>query len=1227
MLLGNRLILAICALIGIWSVAFTAPGAALATRGHVFSTSFGKTGSAKGELSEPAGVAVDEESKDVYVVDKGNNRVEDFTATGTYRGQFNGSGEFEVEGKEEDGTPAPTGAFSSPESIAVDNACTVKKLTPSVCASVDPSNGDVYVVDAAHGVVDKFSADGAYLGQITGTICLDTSGCKANELSMLFPFLAAEPFEGLEAVAVDASGTVWVYEEPKTLVERVDKFSNGPTNAFESSVSTEKTHGIPIQPFLAVGCKGELYVGIFHGGNELIAAVSPEGEVLSSAIESDHSVSGLALEADSCDVYIDGGASVGRFTGAASATSSEELERFEVPGGGGSGVGVDASDEDVVYVADASQDVVDVFSLEPPGPPTIAGAFAAEVTSDSAALHAEVNPRGAETEYSFEYGRCGAGGTTEECATAGYEPPLPAPPGLLGASFEVSNVSLNVQGLLPDTAYHARANVRSKLGSATSSEVVFTTSAAGGFALPDKREWELVSPPDKLGARIETDFEGELTIQAAADGRSVTYATTAPTEAAPEGYTNFMQVLSTHGGAGWRSHDIGIGHAEATGQEVGQGTELRFFSSQLDVALVAPYAGFDPNISLAAHEQTPYLRTNYENGNLEEECAHECFAPLVTGCPAAGEPCAEPIERAADVPPGTKFSTSGACPLEKEFTCGPHFEGATNDLSHVVVSSEQSLTSTRVPGGLYEWNEGHLQLVSLLPTTEGGKPVAGGLGIGEHRGGKQAGAISQDGTRVIWTPIPGEEGLYMRDTETGETLRLDQVQGGSESGSQKPVFQGASSDGSAVFFTDEQQLTANSDASSGEPDLYECAVRVEAGKLTCALSDLTPEKEKDEEPGDAIGSPLGISQDGEWVYFVARGALQANGNASGERPTAHTDNLYVRHEGTTTFIAALAGADSPDWSVSEESSEQAFRSTARVSPNGAWLAFMSQQSLTGYDNRDAASREPDEEVFLYDGETGHLVCASCNPTGERPTGLVATEGSLALGEGKVWPAGVGVAANVPGWTSPFYQSRYLSNSGRLFFNSHEALVPQDENGTWDVYEYEPPGVGSCTTGASTFGRRSGGCVDLISSGTSAEESVFLDASEEGSDVFFLTAAKLVPQDKDTALDIYDAHECDSTPCVAAVPVPPAACNSEASCRPQPAPQTEIFGPPPSASFSGAGNLVEEPKPTTSVKPKAAVKCKRGFVKSKGKCVKQRKHPKRKGRASREHRGGHARRRS
>ena len=259
--------------------------------------------------------------------------------------------------------------------------------------------------------------------------------------------------------------------------------------------------------------------------------------------------------------------------------------------------------------------------------------------------------------------------------------------------------------------------------------------------------------------------------------------------------------------------------------------------------------------------------------------------------------------------------------------------------------------------------------------------------------------------------------------------------------------------------------------------------------------------------------------------------------------------------------------------------------TARVSPDGRYLAFMSKRSLTGYDNRDAKSgAAADQEVYEYDSATGRLSCASCDPSGQRPTGVFDSGEfpGLLVDRPQLW-RGQYAGGLDPGVdarsTSPhaLYQSRYLANSGRLFFNSPVGLVPSDGNATEDVYEYEPEGVGSCNVAPA--------CVGLISSGSSSEESAFLDASESGGDVFFLTAAQLSGQDEDHALDAYDAHVCTLAPgCAPPTQGHPPPCASADACRSAPTPQPGIFGAPASSTFSGVGNLVSDlPSPA---KPKA-----------------------------------------
>jgi hypothetical protein len=323
------------------------------------------------------------------------------------------------------------------------------------------------------------------------------------------------------------------------------------------------------------------------------------------------------------------------------------------------------------------------------------------------------------------------------------------------------------------------------------------------------------------------------------------------------------------------------------------------------------------------------------------------------------------------------------------------------------------------------------------------------------------------------------------------------------------------------------------------------------------------------------GTVLGINSDGSVVYFVSTAPLTGGAQAG-------ANNLYVSHleagKWQAHLVATLASgsADQLDWGGSNAALNNM---TARVSPNGRYLTFMSDRSLTGYDNHDATSGEPDEEVFLYDDQTGGLNCPSCNRSGARPQGVFFKSGEGALINPQVLLSQRWVAADLPVWDEidinhSIRQPRYLSNGGRLFFNSTDALVPQDSNGIADVYEYEPDELGSCA--------QADGCVNLISSGSSGEESAFAEASESGDDVFFASTGRLTGQDVDTDYDVYDAHVCTGTvPCVQA-PVSPPPCNNGEACKAAPTPQPSVFGAPASATFTGAGN----PVPPATTRPKA-----------------------------------------
>ncbi len=1147
---------------------------ALASRPHELTASFGVKCIAEpceGEaLEKPQGIAVNEESGDVYVADQGaagqHGRVAVFDKEGHFLFEFNGSGalpgEEHAAGSLKRTGEIETGRFEEPQAIAVDNTCLLRKLSKTECEAQDPSDGDVYVEDAGekHLVIDKYSPAGEYLGQISEGE--ETGGKKHFAQS-------------LDGVAVDPQGDVWVYQE--TL--RLQKYDSATPNAFLEAKRPLSVPGSG-EPGLAIDAQGNFYLDYIEvaGGKVMhrVAKVSPAGEAIefellkedTFSLGADRLTGNVVLANHKSLVVLD--------------SALEEVERLgEGDLSEASGIGVDSS-SGTIYAADAGASAsaaVLVFGAAAPTTPKVQRESFANVTSSGARLEAQINPRSeegeAQTSWQFQYGRCAS---ALSCPQSGYEASVPAPAGQLPADFELHTVTASLEGLAPGTAYHFRALARNGHGEgqAGAEEILLTQGTGGALGLPDDRGWELVSPPEKLGALIEPIAETGV-VQAAAGGQAISYLANAPTEAQPQGYSNEVQVLSRRGHASWSSLDIAIPHTSPTGLANGPGPEYKFFDRELQLAAVQPFGEFVPQLSEEASEPTAYLH------DLTEGCANRCFRPLVTA--KAG---------VANVPEGTRFGEVGSCPKSNHIACGPEFLGASEDLAHVELRSKAPLSSGAIEEGLYEWSGGLLSPTSVL---EGGEPAPPPNGLGDEAQGAARRAISSDGTRVVWE---NPQGLYLRDSAREETVQIDKAEacGGCQSGG--GVFQIASADDSRIFFTDTRKLSADSGAAENKQDLYECAVLIRAGKLACALRDLTPMRENashEEEAAEVQGSVLGASEDGSYLYFVAKSVQSEAENARGQHAIAGQPNLYLRHGEASEFVATLAEGDETDW---DEPPRSLRSQPTRVSSDGRFLELMSEAELTEYDNRDVSSGKPAAEVYLYDAASRRLSCASCDPSGGRPVGveyakLEPTDGGLVGGPRGIWPERALVAANVPGWTAMQltkfrHQPRYLTDEGRLFFNSANALVAQDTNGTQDVYEYEPPGVGSCSEASETYVARSGGCVALISSGTSPLESAFLDASESGNDVFFLTAARLSAIDTDSSLDVYDAHVCTSEePCITYSPSEESSCGGESSCKAQPSPQPLIYGAPASATLQSTGNLAPAASSTSAASSSAPPK--------------------------------------
>jgi DNA-binding beta-propeller fold protein YncE len=1191
-----------CALVATLAVAASAE--ALTQRGHTVGLAFGQRGTQAGQMVRPAGVAVNEATGDVYVVDAGNNRIERFTAGGEFLaawgwGVSDGEAEYEVctggckAGLAGEGAAQLDGASA----VAVDNSTTAE----------DPSQGDVYVVtDTAtqDNVIEKFTASGEPLG------VLEMPSAESGALG---------------GVAVDAQGGVWV-SDLGTL--EVIGFNNAQPNV-PSGVTVRLALECEV-PGFAVDDGGDTFY-VAHqlpsvvgecplaSAPALVAKVDSEGRVLSEELDGEDA-SGIAVdqasdaatplgEAALGDVYVDNETSVAAFD-----ASGSLIQRFGTEGqlSSGTGIAVD-SRTGAVDVADAKGDRVDVFVPEAAGAPTVDAVTFQDISPASTRLEAAIDPHGADTHYYFQYGTVDCRATPAACTD------LPAAPGEdIGQGFGSRNVSAMAEGLTPGTRYFYRAVAVNADGEAEGAQTFgsFTTPASAGDALADGRAWELVSPAEMDGALIypiggttENGGPASGVIEAAQDGGSITYAANAPIGEGVVANRSLeaAQVISTRAPTGWTTRDIETPNETAKGLQPGAAQEYQAFSPDLSLALVQP---FGPYQLTGSHLQEPPLVPGMESEERGLYVRHDAT------CQSEPADCYEPL-----VTPGA--DTAGS-----QFGGELEFAGASPDLGHVVLSSGVPLTAALPSApGLYEWGAEMppaeaLQLVSVLPGNRKAalEPQLGDLA--PHQAAAR-GAVSADGSRVFWSANVEEHGqvlsrLFMRDTKTGTTIRINAPQAVKEPKAEIAAFEEvhfriASVDGSRAFFTDTFPLTAESHlraVSEGPADLYVCEIVEGSEGPACTLKDLTVDPAWNfGESAEVVGNVLGISEDGSYVYFVANGVLsaeaQAQGAAAGRcvaRATAQAEpgatcNLYLAHYDAEDaeweaprFIARLSQEDQPDWGSGSPSLS---RLTARVSPNGRYLAFMSKEPLTGYDNVEASetgSGARDEEVYLYDAEEQQLVCASCNPSGAEPHGVFDREAS---GEGKgllvdrlgAWKesereeqGGAGgrdaidhwLAGSIPGWTAieestAFYQSRYLSNEGRLFFDSSDELVPAAKNGKEDVYEYEPEGLGSCHS--------SPGCVALISGGESNHESAFLDASEDGDDVFFLTNQPLVSSDQETSFDVYDARVCSaSSPCLSPPAESAPLCESLETCRPADTSVSTLPGAAGSAAFSGPENV-------------------------------------------------------
>lgn len=669
-------------------------------------------------------------------------------------------------------------------------------------------------------------------------------------------------------------------------------------------------------------------------------------------------------------------------------------------------------------------------------------------------------------------------------------------------------------------------------------------------SLPDCRAYEVVSPLDKNGHGVYESVPERVDGQAAVAGGAVAYVANGPFPGSASGTNGPAVYLAARGEGGWSTQSLFPPQAYSYGATVA----------------TPAFPAFSPDLSRAvlgdATDSPPLVSGEQETGGVSK-ASNFFLHDNATGANSL-----------------MNFPAPGLAPNAYQ----PTFDGASADFATVIFNAPAALTP-QAPGGsgggvenLYEWSDGVVSFVSQIPPA--GEPSCGPAGpacIPAPNGGRFGGqnaikeeqaprgsfvrVISSDGSRVFFT-ANGSGNLYVR--ENGNiTVQVDASHGAGPGGG--GLWATAAGDGSRVFFYDDASAGLTSDTVPGSgTNLYSY------GTNTGTLTDLTPGPE-----AGVVGVANEASQDGSYLYFVANGVLTDVPNSLGQAASpgdcalglqaGQTCNLYLSHDGAISFVHVVSGVAAED--VYTRFSLLAWHTASRVTPDGRHLAFFAEGGTGG-----GGLRPVFAELFEYSagsGQVSHL----CACDGSEFRGL--SDSSLGLEQE----------------TNTFQYTRALSDDGaRVFFEGYKALLPGDTNGQPDVYEFEQGGTGGCSVAS--------GCLYLVSSGTSARGSWFVDASASGNETFFTTNQQLVIADTDGAFDLYDARIEGGFPPPPKLPE----CLGDGCLNVPPAP---IDATPASLTFSGAGNLtpVRAAKPAAksrTPKKKSKPKKKRSGKKTKGK---------------------------
>ncbi|HWM63073.1 MAG TPA: NHL repeat-containing protein [Solirubrobacterales bacterium] len=1145
-----------------------------------------------GELSSPYGIAIDQASGNLYVTNQLFRRVEVFSATGSFVRAFGkdviqsgkpgdvGVNVFEVCTVAADcqigSATAPTsgGEFSS----------TVAGPQPAVAPAGAPNAGNVIVPDPGNRRIQEFTTSGAFvrlwgwdviptgkpgdLGANVFEVCTSTAtgNCQAGQTTAPGNNPGQFATNTPTRVAEDSSGAIYAVEPTTNF--RVQRFTLPgnvvtPQGAFAPATvsGTTSTGAAANNPTdVAVGAADHVFVvKVFPAGAGTPPAPAQERRV---------------LELDPSGALLDTHMAAAGINSVNDLAANPANGRLFVPSG--------TTSEQRVYVL-----------ADPPDRPplVVTGAAGAGADFSLRMLEGTVNPEGFKvSDCHFEYGTTTAYGTSTPC-----EPSVNA----LGEGTSDVAVSASTEPLEPNTTYHYRLLASNSALAAEGEDRTFTTGDAPAdscpnaarraeqgieaILLPDCMALEMVSPPQKGGQPAKSptvSTDGERILFRSAAGLAGN-PTNLPIEGEP--------YVASRTGSDWQT----------------------VFTGQAGI-----YKGWSSFGE--AQSFTPDLSRWFRVGATPEQWhvgKGQAFSGAIGVPPISFSPLLEPV--------------GGGEPGDIDKS---RLQGASADHSHLYFVPGRTSTAYRpgdpAPSGAAADGNTYVATLDangnpkldLLAFDRLGKFWGNGCGTriggigGEGVGARNQGAISPDGSRVYFSSRPSQpvgsecsassklrilerlesqQGPWIGELIASECNRVEPEPCSSVDGDD--FYQGASADGTKVYFTTNRQL-ANSDrdangtsctaslATTTSCDLYLYDAALPSGQRLIQVSagEVATGHPIAGAGAEVLNGITGISGNGSHVYFVANGVLTTDTSPKGLSAALGQPNLYSwdRASEAIAFIGTLAPGDAANGTANDEQGlwggAGSFRNLAypvpvlredgngnEVGGDGHVLVFESKAPLSS-DDGDGSFRD----VFRY--HTGSQLIERLS----KPVPPIADNGAFDVGgRGPVAPPGTDFAE----------QSRWVSEDGNaIVFRTAEKLIPGDVNRAVDSYLWAD---GQLT--------RLPGTVDT--SGTLRDRAVL---SHDGSLVAFQTYQQLLPQDGDSAIDVYVARVGGGF-----APAPPGPPNCDPPCTP--APPTS-----PAAPSSDASEAVVPVVPPPPSKPKPCPRGKRKVNRDdKVRCVRRKSHRK------------------